>query len=280
MAKPRPLNQVLLTIPQALTEELITDSGLSLYIDPSFNKNWQAAVTATIADLPIKVQPQHKYIFDSLKVGDEVAISYRIVSEFTFDSDSGQFMQATEDNPHIREFVNGRGEWVKAYALPKRSGLPGIMWCATYTNSKRQFIDGIQGDESEVERWLSQFPFGKTDRYQFNNYFEFQGKDYWKADLDDLFAVKRKGHWVAVSDRVICKPIDEKVPDPYLIAEHKGHDVKIRHTDRARVITGGKEKGIKKDSIVSFDPRHLEKYTFDNKEFYLIKESMINGTWQ
>jgi len=280
LAKPRPLNQVLLTIPQALTEELITDSGLNLYIDASYNKHWQCAVTAVIADLPLKVPSQHKYIFDNLKVGDEVAISYRIVADFTFGSDSGQFIQATEDNPHVREFVNGRGEWVKVYALPKRSGLPGIMWVATYTDSKRQFIDGVQGDESEVERWLSQFPFGKTDVYKFNNYFEFEGKDYWKADLDDIFAKKVKGHWVAVSDRIICKPIEEKVPDSMLIGEHKGHNVKVRYEDRGRVMTGGKSKGIKKDNVVSFDQRHLEKYTFDNKEFFLINEKLVNGTWQ
>lgn len=280
MAKPRPLNQVLLTVPQAFTDEIVTESGLKLYLDSSYSKEWNAAVIATIADLPLKVLAKHQHIFDKLKVGDTVAISYQIVADFTFGSDAKQFIQATEDNPHHKEFVNGMGEWIRMYALPKRSGLEGVMWCATYTNKYRQFVDGVQGDEEEVYRWMSQFAFGKTDRFTFNNYFEFDGKDYWKADLDDIFAVKRKGHWVAVSDRVICRPIEEKVPDPYLIAAHKGHDVKMRFTDRARVITGGKEKNIKKDSVVSFDPRHLEKYTFDNKEFYLIKQSMVVGTWQ
>ncbi len=275
----KPLNQVLLSIPQALTDQLITDSGLVFYIDPSYRKEWQASVTATIAALPLKVNPKDKHIFDQLSVGDTVGVSYRIVADFSFGSDAGQFMQTTEDNPHVREFVNGRGEWVKVYALPKRSGLPGIMWAGTYTDRYMQFIDGVQGDEESVERWLSQFPLGKTDRYSFNNFFEYQKNNYWKADLDDIFAIKKKGQWVAIGNRVICKPVEELVPEKFLIDEHKGHKVKIRHQDRGRIISGGKKKGLKKDQIISFDPRHLERYTFENKEYYLINENLVTGIW-
>lgn len=279
MIKASPVNQVLLTIDQALQDTLITDSGLAFYIDPSYRKEWCASVTATIADLPLKVNSKDKHIFDQLSIGDTVAISYRVVANFTFGSDGGQFMSAIEDNPHMREFVNGKGEWVKVYALPKRSGLPGIMWVGTYTNKKREFIDGVQGSEEEVERWLSQFPLGKTDRYTFNNFFEYNGKKYWKADLDDIFAIKRKGQWVAVGNRVICKPVEEVVPEKFLIDEHKGHKVKIRHQDRGRILSGGKAKGLKKDQIVGFDPRHLERYTFENKEYYLINENFVTGIW-
>lgn len=280
MIQPTPVNQVLLSIKKIFQDEIVTQSGLKLYFDGSYEKNWSAAVTATITHLPLKVAKKDNKILESLSVGDEVAMSYQIVADLTFGSDSRQFIQATEDNPYVREFVNGRGEWVKVYALPKRSGIPGIMWCATYSDSKRQFIDGCQGDEESIERWLSQFPFGKTDNYTFNNFFEFRKKDYWKAGLDDIFAKKVKGHWVAVGNRIICKPVEEKVPEPFLIDRHKGHDVKIRHQDRGRVLSGGKSKGIKKDQIIACDPRHLEKYTFDGKEYFLINENLVTGVWQ
>lgn len=274
-----PINQVLLAIPKALNDEIVTDSGLKLYLDPSYSKEWHSAVVATIAALPIKYSPKEKNIVDQLKVGDEVVMSYQVVADFDFQDDGLQFMKATDDNTHTEEYVNGKGEWVKIYALPKFTGISKIQWVGVYQDRTRKVIDGRQGTESEIRRWLSQFPIGKTDVYRFNNYFEYEGKEYWKCNLNQIFAKKADGHLVAVGDRVICKPIDEDLP-----AHIKGNiiettDVKIRHQDRARVLTGGKGKGIKKDQVVSFSPSHLEKYDINSKPYYLINQNLINGFW-
>ena len=94
---------MLVQVGQRFQEELITDSGLKFYLDSSYRKEWTCSVTATIAALPIKVLPKFKHILDQLKVGDEVAVSYRIVADFSFQSDSPRFMQTTEDNPYMRE---------------------------------------------------------------------------------------------------------------------------------------------------------------------------------
>jgi len=272
----KPISEVLLCVDKPLQDELITDSGVKFYIDPTFKKEWQSSVTATIVALPIKVNPKHKYIFDSLKVGDEVAMSYRVVADFEFQSDAPRFMLTTEDNPYIREYVNAKGEWVKIYAIP---GKISKIWVGIYQDRNRNVLDGMQGSEAQMERWLAQFPLGKTDIYSFNNLFSYKGKDYWKCDLDDIFAKKVKGHWVAVGDRVMCKPVEEVVPDRALVGELTGQDVKIRYQDRAKVLTGGKKKGLKKDEVIGFNPRYLEKYNFGNNEYYLINEMLINGKW-
>lgn len=278
MATPIPITQVLVQVEKAFEDELITDSGLKFYISPDYKKEWQCSVVATIAALPIKVDPKFKHIFDELKVGDEIAVSYRIVADFTFVSDALRFMQVTEDNPYMREYVNAKGEWVKVYALT----IPGrnlVKWVGVYQDARLKVISGAEGTESDVERWLAQFPLGKTDIYSFNNLFEHDGQDYWKCDLDEIFAKKVKGHWVAVGDRVLCKAVQERVPDERLIGEHKGHKVEMRYQDRGKVITGGKKKGLKKDEVVSFNPKHLERYTFENLEYYLINENLVNGRW-
>ena len=83
-----------------------------------------------------------------------------------------------------------------------------------------------------------------------------------------------KGHWVAIGDRVICKPVQERVPDERLIDAHKGHKVEMKYQDRGRVVTGGKSKGIKKDDLVSFNPRYLEKYDFSGTEYYLMARNL------
>lgn len=272
----QPITQVLLTVDKPLQDEMVTDSGLKLYLDPSYRKEWCASVIATISALPIKVDPKYKHIFDQLEVGDKVAISYQVVADFEFKSDSLQYMKVTEDNDMYREFTNSKGYWVKVYALP---GKITPLWVGIHQDERTNLIDGIQGTQSQVETWLSQFPIGKTDIYSFNNLFNFEGKDYWKCNLDEIFAKKVKGHWVAVGNRVLCKPVDEQVPMQSLIKEHQGHDVKIRHQDRAKAITGGKVKGVKKEEVVSFDPKYLEKYQFENIEYYLINEDYIQGKW-
>lgn len=269
----QPITQVLLTVAKPLQDELITDSGLKLFLDPSYNRPWNASVTATVSALPIKVNPKDKSIYDNLKVGDEVAISYMVVADFAFKSDSDQFMPVTEPNDHFREFVNSKGFWVKIYALP---GKITHTWVGIYQDNRTNIIDGIQGTQSQVETWLAKFPIGKTDIYTFNNLFTHEGKDYWKCDLDQIFAKKVKGHWVAIGDRVICKPIEEEVPEKFLIDAHKGQSVKMRYQDRASVLTGN---GFKKGERLSFSPRHLEKYTFGSKEYYLIKENYVQGKW-
>jgi hypothetical protein len=273
-----PLNQVLLSVAKAINDEIITDSGVKLYLDGDYKREWNAAVTATIVELPTKVNPKEKKILDQLKVGDEVCISFQVVADFEFDGDGARFMQATDDNPHVKEFINGKGEWIKCYAIPKFTGISKIQWVGVYQDKFRKVVSGVQGTESELERWLAQFPFGKTDTYRFNNYFEYNGSDYWKCNLNQIFAKKVDGHLVAIGDRVICKPIEDDVPEEVKKSLGYGNDVKIRHQDRARVITSNKA-GIKKDYVVGFDPKYVEKYEFYNKPYFLIKENFIHGIW-
>jgi hypothetical protein len=279
--KLEPLSQVLLEIEKPLQDQLITDSGLKLYIDPTYKKEWQASVTARIAKLPSKYSPKEKAILDQLKVGDEVAVSFRVVADFEFKGDGHRFMPSREDNKYVREYFNGRGEWLSMYALQKRSGFTDVpMWAGILQDKYRNFVDGTQGSEEQVERWLSQFPMGKTDDYTFANFFEQGGNDYWKCDIGDIFAKKVKGHLVAVGNRVICKPIDESVPvNVAILLNPKGDEVKIRHQDRGRVLSGGKSIGVKRDQTVSFQPNHCEKYSFWGKDYYLIRDNLVCGVW-
>lgn len=274
-----PVTQVLLHIEEAFQTEIVTETGLKLFLDPSYNKNFNVTVTAKIAALPLNPNPKDKHILESLKVGDEVAISYRIAAELTFEGDGGRYMEATEKNDYVREFINGKGEWIRVYALPKRSGFKGIMWAAVHENKKREFIDGTQGSEDEVERWLSQFPFGKTDNYTFDNFFEYEKKDYWKCNPSDIFAKKVKGHLVSIGDRIICKPVEEDVPAEFLQNIQHHSSVKIRFQDRGRIISGGKELGLKKDTIISFNQQFCEKYNFWGKDYYLINKRYVQGIW-
>lgn len=276
-----PISEVLVHVNKALQDELVTDSGLKLYLDGSYSKEYSASVTGTVKGLPINPHYRNKEVVSRLKEGDEICFSYRVVADFEFKGDGGQFMSTVEENPYVKEFINGKGETIKAYALPKRSGLIGSIWVGVYCDKYKNFIDGVQGDESELERWLAQFPFGKTDIYNFNNLFSYNGEDYWKCLPTDIFAKKVKGHLVAVGNRIICKPCDEELPDQYLIDTHGvSQKITVRRRDRARVMSGGKAKGFKKDQVISFQPNHCERYEFYGTQYFLINENLVDGIWQ
>lgn len=269
----QPISQVLLRVEQALQDEIVTDSGIKFYIDPTYRKEWQATVVATIEKLPIKVREEEKAIFDQLQVGDTVAISYQVVADFSFESDSDRFMLVTGGDDRYREYVNSKGHWLKIYCLP---GKISPLWVGILEDNRMQVIDGVQGNESHVSRWASQFPIGSTDIYTFKNLFNYNGVDYWKCDLNEVFAKKVNGQWEAVGNRAICQPIDEIVPNQFLISNHQGQDVKIRYQDRATVLSTT-QKDFTVGDVVFFNQNHLEKYEFENKTYYLIRNDFIQG---
>lgn len=266
-------------IDKALQDELITDSGVKFYLDPSYKKEWQAAVTGVIQALPLKYNKKQGKILSQLKVGDEVCVSYRVVADFSFKGDGHRFMQTTEENPHQKEWVNGRGDWIRKYALPKRSGFAGIMWVGALTDKYQNYIDGQQGSEEDVDRWLAQFPFGKTDDYTHNNFFSYKGEDYWKCNIDDVYAIHVNGKLLAVGTRVIGRYVEELIPDDIISHLNIMPGSKMRYQDRLRVLTGGESLGLKKNNTVSINPNHLEKYVFFGKEYYLVNERSVTGKW-
>lgn len=278
MDKATPVNQVLLKVDKALNDEIITDGGLKLYLDPTYKKEQNVAVTATVCDLPKKVSKKEQRFLSKVNIGDEVAMSYQVVADLEFKGDGHRFMPTTEDNPYQQEYANGRGEWVRCYALPTRRGIAKATWVGVYINKLGQFIDGCQGTESEVSRWKAQFEFGKTDIYSHCNLFHFNKQDYWKADPSQIFAKKTDGHIVAVGNRIICKPIDEELPTHLKGNIIQTQDIKIRYQDRARVISSTRND-IKKDYIISFRPCDIEKYEMWGQTYYLINERFIQGVW-
>lgn len=274
-----PISQVLLRLDKAFQDEIVTESGIKFFFDGTWNKPFSATVTATIAALPTKPDPKDKHILDSLKVGDEVAISYKIAAELTFQGDGERFMKATEPNDYYKEFISGKGEKIVIVALPARRGLQKLIWAASLFSKYGDLLQGYQGTEDEVERWLSQFQFGNTDIYSFDNFFEFEGQDYWKCELTDIFAKKEKGHIKAVGDRIICKPIEEDVPDDIASQIQHNFSVKIRYQDRGKILSARNNAMFKRDEIIHFNPQYTEPYEFWGRPYILIKEKYVEGKW-
>jgi len=271
----KPIKKVLLTIDKALEDEIALGGGIKLYKDPAYNPEWNVSVTGKIAEIPSNSPLP-------LKKGDEVAFSYRVVAETTFDDNEKHvFHSMTDDlNPKFRKFANALGEWIIVRAIP---GILTLRWIGVYKNKYGKVVTGVDGTEQDLNKFLSQFSFQQTDNVTYNNLIRHNNQTYWKADYDQIFAKKVKGHITSISNRVICFPIDIDVPEEQRVINGVHIPDMLMSTrlqDRARVLTGGASYGIKKDDIVIFNPKYLEKYELWGREYYVIKENRIEAIWQ
>lgn len=273
MPKPiTPLGTVFLCVDRVLNDEIITNGGVKLYLDPSWNPEWNASVTGVVAAIPANCHT-------NIDIGDEVAFSYTVIADRT--STKKDFFQPTfQPTPFYQRFINGKGDKLTIVAM---NGAVSKFWVGTLVNKFNDFIDGIQGTESDAQRWVSQFSFSSNADMKFNNLFNFNGKDYWKASLDDVFAKRVKGKIVSISDRIICEPIEVDIKHKVELFEGKKlpyQDVKVRYMDRGKVISGGEDISVKAGDIVSFEEKYLERYEFWSKKYFLIKSKRVNGIWQ
>ena len=270
-----PVNKVLLSIDKALEDEIALDGGIKLYKDPAYNPEWNVSVTGKIAEIPDNAPIP-------VKKGDEVAFSYKVVAETTFnDNEKHVFHSMTDDmNPKFRKYANSMGEWIVVRAIP---GILTLRWIGVYKGRDGKVISGVDGTEQDLNKFLSQFAFQQTDNVTYNNLIRHGKNNYWKANYDQIFAKKVKGHIVSISDRVICFPIDVEVPpEERIINGIHIPDMMMtaRLQNKARVLSGGEKIGLKKDDIILFNPRFLEKYELWGREYYVIKEKRIEATWQ
>lgn len=278
----KPINKALVSIKKAFIDEVTTDGGLTLYLDPSYAKEHNVASLGTITALSTDHKPEYNELVSRLKIGDEVAFSYRVVADFAFSSDGAQFIDTMPHNPGtFKKYTNGKGEWVVIRALPKK--VAGMTWVGLYHGKGNVFIDGCQGTEADVSRWFSQFNLGKTDKYVFNNLIDIDGEELWKVEYSEIFAKKDKGgNIVAIGDRIICEPLDvplhEQMKALHGIELPEG-SILARWQDRARVISGCKKLGLSKGDIIGFDPKYMEKYSLWGKELYLIKHRRVDFLW-
>lgn len=277
MPQPVPIrNNLFIKIDKALIDEISTESGFKLYLAPEYNFEHNATISGTIAEIP-------KSFNGKISKGDSVAFSYHVVSDREFPNTADFFVPISEPSSSIRIWQNGRGEKLRMMA---HQGAISVFWTGVFFNKYGQFEQekSTQGTESQVERWMhTNFKFGTCEKFLYKNLLSINNQDYWKCSYENIFAKKEGDKIIALGDRIICKFID--IPVSRRVKEIKGiklpdTKVEIRLTDRAEVISGGEEMGIKEGDVISFNERYMETYELWGNKYALIKKSRVEGKWQ
>lgn len=276
--KAKPINHIFLNLEKPI-QDTIKLGDLELYLDGSYRPEWNATVVGEVYSLPKNPKGTDGKVVSKLKEGDKVLFDYSVVAERKFESDGDYFTEITKDSPYYQKFKNGKGESLLIVAMP---GKISHIWVGTYHDKRGNFIDGCQGAEHNISRWKAQFNFGNTQSFFFKNLVDTGTKDVWKADYRDIFAKVENDELITVGNRIILEPIDIDLPQD-VIKEMGVVDTinaKVRLGDRAKVLSVPEGVNLKKGDVVGFEPQFLEKYEYNNKQYYLIKSYRALGIWE
>lgn len=277
--KAQPINHVFLSLTKPL-QDTIRMGDIDLYLDGSYRPEWNATIVGKVAGLPQNPKGEDSGCVHKLNIGDEVLFDYSVVAERKFEADGDHFTEVTKDSPYYQRFVNGKGEVLTIVAM---QGKITLTWSGIYQNARKEFVDGMQGSESDINRWKAQFNFGSTQKFFFKNLLDTGSGDVWKAEYRDIFAKVVDGELVTVGDRIILEPIDVPIPEQVLTQmglEIPKSSISARLRDRGKVVSAPEYTKLQKGDVVGFEERFLEKYDFNDKKYYLIKARRALGVWE
>lgn len=278
------VNYVYVKVNKAFEDEITTPSGLKLYKDTRFQKEHSVSVSGIVHSIP-----QHpkstldKRVCNAISEGDEVCFSFRVIADIEHIHTLGFFTEVThEEDKWTKKWINANDERVTKVAFPTSANF--VQWVGVHTDKFGEVVSGVQGNEHEVDRWLSQFSFMQEDKYRFKNLIGIDDIDVWKVRLDEIYAKRTpEGDLVPVGDRLLMKPIDIDVK--HRIEIMKGislpqQSVLQRFYDRAEITHNYPPLNLRKGDIVAFAPNYVEKYQFFQKEYFVLKPSRVLGKWE
>lgn len=271
------VNEPFLKIPKALQDEIILQNGQKLYIAAEWDIENNASVVGEVAYLPKVKKGENKEVLDQLKIGDDVAFSYSVCSATSFDDATENFIETSEGSDYLKFFQNGNGDRIKVMALP---GKIAPIWIGVLNNKKGEWIDGVQGRETDVNRWLSQFGWGDSSQLKFKNLFDIDGEDLWKCDYRNFFCKKEGDKIVALGDWIICEPVYMDKTTAYNLENGVSlppMSVALMLTDRAIVVDG---KGFEEGQIIGSAESLFGMYDLWGKKYMVIRKRNVKGLYK
>lgn len=269
-----PADTVFVEIKNRYEDEIHFKSGVTLYVDPSYNPNFHATMEGVVYSVPKCLKHENKEIAQIIRPGDEVLFSYKLIGDITLDGGPELFRMTTKQEGYFTEWMNAERFTIRLEKLPDR-------WAAVYIDPRGGLLAGKVGvTGGECENWIAQnFKFATSEGFTYDNQFFYESRELWKVDYSYIFAIRRNGRLKMVGDYLMVEPIVEKrsrlisgflerpEADRHCILEHKGWC-------RAG---GSKHYGYRDGDVIIFNPDLKEKYNVRNKPYYIVKRQYVFG---
>jgi co-chaperonin GroES (HSP10) len=271
----RTINCYLLELNSAYIDKLKLSNGMELIFESRYGENarWNVTTEAKVLHVPLGVK--------DVQQGDEVCISYRVASKKIFPNNATQFYPAkVSQDGSYQEYLTSTGFHLRIIAFKTTSNFKQWTGVLTYNG---QWVDGVQGSESDMERWKAQFPFGNKTKFIYSNLVEVDGAFYWKAGAEDILAKKEGDKIISISDRIICKPVETDVTQRYNIINgvHLPDKTLMQvHYGKGVVISNAHSTTIKEGDIIGFPHNLVEKYTLWGEEYLLINKKFVHTLYE
>lgn len=292
MSIPRCLqNNILVELPKAFQDELISTNGMKFYKDTTFRPEWNVTIQGRVISTPLKItqgdgnihslDPDRPRIRPIVKAGDDLFFSYTVVMNRAQTDNRGDiFVREDPINPYTTTWLSYNGlRLIRVYLMNNK-------WeVALFDTKSKTFIDKLTGGESDVESFMGKYMPTENIGFNYRNLFPYDGKDYWMVDYAFAIAIKRAaGVFDMIGDYVLIEPIREPIRGTYqgVIEVYEiAQDTDYRAIGRV-VAIGAPLKddiklSVKPNDIICSDIRYVQKYEIDGHDYWVVRQKYIYG---
>jgi co-chaperonin GroES (HSP10) len=284
-------NNILVELPKAFQDELVSDGGLRFYKDTTFRPEWSTTIKGTVASAPIKLtigdgrvhsfSPERPNIKPIVKKGDKIIFSYLVVMNRTQTDNIGDiFERETPKNPYTTVWRNPNGlELVRIY-LQNDNFEVGL-----FDTKTREWVDRIRGKERDVESFMGKYMPTENNFFNYNNLLPHEGTDYWKVDYLNAIAIQKEDStFEMIGDYVLIEPLhapmrvtEQGVIEVYNMEQSKDYKATGQIVSIGEPLKGEPKLNVKVNDIICTDIRYVEKYEIDRHDFWIVRQRYIYG---
>ena len=283
-------NHILVELPKAFQDEIISDGGLRLYKDTTFRPEWSTTVQGKVASTPKSltmgggnnsIDPDRPLIKQIVKEGDEIVFNYLVVMNRGQTENVGDiFTREDPINPFTTVWSNPNGlQIVRIYLMNNKYEI------GLFDTKSKTWAERIKGNESDVESFLGKYMPTQNVNYNYRNIFTYEGKDYWKVDYSNAIAIKRAdGSYEMIGEFVLIEPIREPrrgtyqgVIEIYNIEQDTDYRAIGKVVSIGLPLEGEKPLSIKQNDTIVTDIRYVEKYEIDGHDYWVVRQKYIYG---
>ena len=283
-------NNLLVELDKKFQDEIITQGGLALFKDTTFNPEWNVTVSGKVASIPKKLTvgdgkvqsfwPDRVRIFPNIKVGDEIIFSYMVVMNRVLSDNAGDIF--TKDNPispYTVTWSNPNGlQIVRTYLMNNKYE------CALVDSNTKICFDLVEGDYSDVEEFMGKYMPTENHSFNYKNLLPYEGKDYWMVDYCNAIAIKKNNMYEMVGDFVLLQPIREPFRgtyegslEIYNIEQDTDYRAIAKVISIGEPLLGQAKLSVQPNDTIVTDIRYVEKYHIDGNDYWVVRQKYIYG---